>query len=127
MREAIKKHRVDIIIIAAILLLAVLVLSLTLIFRREGGSVEVRINGELYGTYPLSVDRTVEFKNSEGRVTNTLVIEGGTAYLSFADCPDKTCVNTGKIKYVGQRITCLPNRLTVQVVGESDGGVDFVS
>ena len=50
------------------------------------------------------------------------------AYMSYSSCPDHLCENTGRIKYVGETIVCLPNKVTVMVIGEDDGsGVDFVS
>lgn len=123
MREQIKKHRLDIIIIAAILLVATVALTLTLALRERGDAVRVTVGGVTVGEYPLSVDATYTLNGG----TNILVIEGGVAYLSYADCPDKTCVNTGKIKYVGQSIICLPNKITVAVIGDDDGGVDLIS
>ena len=131
MAEALKKHKKDIIIIAAILLVSVIALTLTLALRRGGDSVRVTIDGAVVGEYPLAINATYEFKRTNENgvevVTNTLVIEDGVAYLSYADCPDKTCVKTGKIKYIGQSIVCLPNKLAVSVIGEGDGGVDLVS
>ena len=59
--------------------------------------------------------------------SNILVIEGGQAWLSEANCPDLLCVHQGKIRYTGQSIICLPNRLTVTVEGGEDDGVDFVT
>lgn len=123
MREQIKKHRLDIIIIAAILLVATVALVLTLALRERGDAVRVTVGGVTVGEYPLSVDATYTLNGG----TNILVIDGGVAYLSYADCPDKTCVNTGKIKYVGQSIVCLPNKITVAVIGDDDGGVDLIS
>ena len=60
--------------------------------------------------------------------SNILTIENGTARMSDSSCPDHICENKGKIKYVGQTIVCLPNKLTVTVTGEAeDDGVDFYS
>lgn len=123
MPEALKKHKLDIIIIAAILLVATVTLTLTLALRERGDAVRVTVGGVTVGEYPLSVDATYTLNGG----TNILVIEGGTAYLSYADCPDGTCVSTGRIKYVGQSIICLPNKITVAVIGDDGGGVDLVS
>ena len=48
---------------------------------------------------------------------NLLVIEGGEAWLSEADCPNGLCVKTGKIRYAGQSIVCLPHKLAVRILG----------
>ena len=107
-------------VLLAIVLAVLLVLTLT---KEKGAYVEVTKDGTLIATYPLDIPREVSLNNG----TNILVIEGGVAYLSYANCPDHTCVNTGKISYNGQSIVCLPNRITVKVVSSAGGGVDFVS
>ena len=117
-----KSLRFDIIIIALLLVISALFLLLTLVRRTDGSMVDVEIRGEVVAKYNLA--QNGEYSLNGG--TNILVIENGEAYLSYADCPDHTCVRTGKIKYVGQSIVCLPNKVTVTVRGNSEG-VDFVS
>ena len=119
----IRKYRLDIIVIAALLLLSLLVLTVVQLTRKDGAYAEVTLDGQTVAKYPLSVDGTYSLNNG----TNVLVIENGPAYMSYSDCPDHVCENTGRVKYVGQTIVCLPNRLTVTVVGTSDQSVDFVS
>lgn len=116
------KYRKDVIFISAVLLLAVTVLLIFTLTKKEGASVIVEIDGTVAGEYPLSVNG--EFVLNGG--TNVLTIENGTARISDSSCPDHICENKGKIKYVGQTIVCLPNKLTVTVSGVSDdSGVDF--
>ena len=127
-KETIKKHRVSIIVVASLLLLsltALLVFSLT---RVEGAdvptaAVEITVDGETVATYSLFDDGTYVLNGG----TNAIVIEGARVYMIHSDCPDHTCERTGKIKYVGQSIICLPNKLSVTIVGESEDAVDFVS
>jgi len=117
-----KSLRFDIVIIALLLIISLVFLGVNLLSRKGGATVEVEIDGEKVATYEL-------YKNGEyvlGGGTNILVIENGEAYLSFADCPDHTCVKTGKIRYVGQSIICLPNRVAITVRGDSPD-VDLVS
>ena len=115
--------RYDLILIGALLVVSLAVVLITTLTRREGGYVEIEKNGELIATYSLSVNG--EYSLNGG--TNILVIEGGVAYLKDANCPDKTCVKTGKIRYVNQSIICLPNEISITVRGGSDNGVDLVS
>lgn len=123
MIETVKKHKLDIIVIASLLFISAVFLLATTLSRRGGASVEVTVNGEVIGTYSLGTDAVYELN----RGTNILTVSSGVAYMSYSDCPDHTCENTGRVRYVGETIVCLPNRITVTVVGESDGGVDFVS
>ena len=47
--------------------------------------------------------------------------------MTEADCPDKICIDQGRVRYTGQCITCLPNKLTVTVEGGGEPEVDLVS
>lgn len=114
-----KRLRYDILLICVLLFVSLTAVGITLLTRGEGASVVVEINGEKAAEYSLASEG--EFALNGG--TNILVIKNGEAYLTYADCPDKVCVHTGKIKYVGQSIVCLPNRLSVTVIGDS--GVDL--
>ena len=118
-----KKYRLDMIVIAAILLLSVALLLVMTLTREEGATVVVEIDGKTVATYSLY--QNGEYSLNGG--TNVLVIEDGQAYLNYSNCPDHTCEKTGKIQYVGQTIVCLPNLLTITIKGEASGGVDFVS
>lgn len=107
-----------------ILSLVILVAAVTLVFaltRKAGDTVKVEIDGEEVARYSLTEDG--EYPIGEG---NVLVIEGGEAYMKDADCPDRTCVRTGKISHGGETIVCLPNRVAVTVIS-ADGGTDLVS
>ena len=122
-QSVIKKYRVDIIVIAAVLLASLAFLLVSDLLRTDGAYVEITLDGEHVGKHPLAVDGVYELNGG----TNTLTVKDGAAFMSYSNCPDHTCENTGKIKYVGQTIVCLPNRLTVTVIGTSDNSVDLVS
>ena len=116
--------RAEILFIAGLLLASLVLLLVLTLTRREGAVAEVELDGETVARYALDEDG--EYVLNGG--TNILVIEGGEAYLTYADCPDLVCVRTGRIRYVGESIVCLPNRLSVVIRGEdADGGVDLVS
>lgn len=118
------KYRLDIIVIAAILLASLALLLVMTLTKEEGSVVIVEIDGATVATY--SLDRDGEYSLNGG--TNVLVIENGKAYLNYSNCPDHTCEKTGKIQYVGQTIICLPNKVAITIKGDvAEGGVDFVS
>ncbi len=108
-----------------ILLAAVVTLSslLFFVFRtgETGDSVVVRVDGREEGEYPLGVD--AEYILNEG--TNRLEIKNGRARMREADCPDSICIKQGWVSRTGECITCLPNRVVVEVVKENDT-VDLV-
>ena len=108
------------------LILFFLLLSLVLILvvkcsQEVGGEVIVAVNGDEIGRYSLAVDGQYSLNNG----SNLLIIENGRAKMIDANCPDKLCIKEGWVKYTGQCITCLPNKLTVTVVG-GDSSVEIV-
>ena len=126
-KESIKsfalKHRIDIIVIASLLLLSLAVSIFVIFFRKEGTKVEVTVDGKVVAVYPLGVDG--KYKLNDG--SNVITVEDGKVYMSYADCPDHVCQRMGKKGFVGQSISCLPNRLSVKITGESDDAVDLES
>ncbi len=117
MRVADKKRRRlwDAVLISALLLLALVSVLVLVLTRDRGGVVEVIDDGVTVATYRL--DRDGEYSLGDG--TNILVIEDGAAFMKWASCPDGTCIGVGKIRYNGQSIVCLPNRICVIVKGGS--------
>ena len=113
----------DIILIASILVVAIAFFLIVELTKEEGAGVVVKVDGVEVAEYSLSKSGTYPLNGG----TNILTVKGGVAYMTYSECPDHTCENTGKIKYVGEQIVCLPNKLTVKIVGSSDGSVDFVS
>ena len=97
------------------LLAALVCCGLWLGFRKDGGAVVVEQDGRETARYALSEDRIVRIEGERG--FNLLVIQGGEAWLSEADCPTQLCVKTGKIRFAGQSIVCLPHRLAVRILG----------
>ena len=121
--DRIKKYRLDIIVIAAILLVSLIFLGILTFTKKDGTFVVVEIDGIAVAKYPLDIDGVFTLNNG----SNVLVIEDGAAYLNYSNCPDHVCENMGKIRFVGETIVCLPNRVTVTVVGDTEDGVDLIS
>lgn len=114
-RKKIAPTRGDIGLIVGCLLAALICCGLWLGLRRDGAAVIVEQDGKETARYALDENRTVRIEGQGGY--NLLVIEGGETWLSEADCPNLLCVKTGKIRYAGQSIVCLPHRLAVRIVG----------
>lgn len=112
----------EILLVVMLLAIAGSILLIKDCNKEVGGYVEVTINGVKVNTYPLDVDATYTLNNG----TNILVIEDGYAFMKEANCPDYLCIKQGKIKYNGQSITCLPNKINVKVVA-ANSGVDIIS
>ena len=114
-RKRIAPTRGDIGLIVGCLLAALICCGLWLGLRRDGAAVVVEQDGKETARYALDENRTVRIKGQGGY--NLLVIEGGEAWLLEADCPNLLCVKTGKIRYAGQSIVCLPHKVAVRIMG----------
>ena len=96
-------------------------------FRQDTGAVvEITVDGELYGTYDLDENQTVDIVISETKA-NTLVIQNGMADMTEASCPDKLCVHQRAISRTGETIVCLPNKVVAEVKGGSPADLDAVT
>lgn len=120
MREGISgKAKNDIILIAALVILALVAGAALLLFKPEGDTVSVSVDGEAIAEYPLSEDREVEIESEGGY--NILIIEDGKARVESANCPDGICSAHRPIARDGESIICLPNKVVVEVhAAESD-------
>ena len=108
----------DILLAGGIVLVAlVMLLVMHVTGETKGDQVQITVNGEIYGTYPLEKDQTIEV--TEGEFHNVIRIEDGQAFMEEADCPDGYCKRQGTISRVNETIVCLPHKLVAEV--ESDG------
>ena len=118
-----RKFRNDLIFTATLLVIASVVGLAFFFLRGEGNTVNVTVDGELFGTYSLSEDVEVEIRTGEnGENVNRLVIRDGKASVTHASCPDGICAAHRPISRNGESIVCLPHRVavTVHTVDEAD-------
>ena len=117
----------DIVLIAVLLVAAVLAAVCMRIWQmnntKDTAKVVVTIDGQVYGSYPLSEDRTERIELPDGSY-NILTISGGYADVTEASCPDQICVKHNHIRYSGESIVCLPNKVVVTVEGGEDNDID---
>lgn len=85
---------------------------------QSGNYAEILADNTVIKRVDLSQDSEFSLEGYEGV---TFSVKDGAISFVSSDCPDKICVRTGYIKNRGQSAVCLPNRLTVRIVGsESD-------
>ena len=111
--EFLKKHFADICLIGIFLIIGFGLLFYILGQKQHGNQVLVQVNGECIQTFWQEEDVTYTIKSQYGE--NILRISNGKVWLLDADCPDKICVNTGKIQYPEQSIICLPHKVVVEI------------
>lgn len=110
------KIKFDILLVCVLLAVGGVIFLFAFLSGQGGDSVQVKVDGRVTAVYPLAENRTVTINGIGGE--NVLVIENGEAYISEADCPDKLCVNQGKISMNGQSVICLPHKTVIEITGE---------
>lgn len=80
---------------------------------------EIIINGNVCERVRLDKDNIFSLPEKPNIVFQ--VHDGGIRF-SESDCPDKICVNTGFISIAGQTAVCLPNKISIRIIGS--GGID---
>jgi len=107
--------RLDIVLLAVLLLCAVAAAVYTFAERPAGERVEIYIEGELVGSYPLDEEKHLEYDCGV-----TVHILSGLIAITESDCPDQLCVHMGYISKAGERIVCAPNKFVVVIRGEAE-------
>ena len=119
------RRRHDILFIAVLLFLCAAAALGLYVFREDGDTVTVSIDGQLYAEYPLTEDRVVELISDGG--FNRLVIENGYAYVEEASCPDGICSSHSPIGHNGESIICLPNKVVIEIHRREQNQPDIIS
>lgn len=82
----------------------------------------ITVDGELFQMVDLNGKEIeqVEIRTEFGY--NLLEVHNGGIHMVEADCPDDLCLLMGHKDTVGETIVCLPNRVLVEIVGDSGDG-----
>lgn len=110
------KNRIWIIIFsAAVLVCAVMWLYIS----NNGGTakiVGIYQNGNLVERIDLNsvtAEREITLSGEYGK--NVILLSHGSIEMKSADCPDKICVNHGKLTSSASPIVCLPNKIVIKL------------
>ena len=138
MKEYIRKA--DIILFVVLVAVGIAASAALSMSHADAGSeakVVIKSGGELFATYPLSKDTTLEvpapsgvkYSDPKGRPLspddestqytyyNIVEIKDGEVSVTGASCKNQVCVRHGAISRAGESIVCLPNRLVVTIEG----------
>ena len=91
----------------------------------HGGALTVVISVDGSETQRLPLGEDTRIIETDGAVLTVQMDDTGV-WVAESDCPTQDCVHTGKITRGGQSIVCLPGRVSIQLVGGGDDGIDAV-
>ena len=114
----------DIALILAVLAVGATILLVTHNDREQGAYVVVMVQNKEIARYSMTNNGVYDIYDNNGN-TNKIEIRDGRVRMLEASCPNHLCIRQGWIRFEGQSIVCLPNKVTVTVRGASDG-FDFV-
>jgi len=117
-------NKKDALIILAILLTAAGIWAFYSITNTDESGIygEIYWDGVLVKAVPL--DKNTSFSISQVPAVEFEVYNNTIAFIS-SDCPDKVCINSGRLSRSGDFAACLPNKLTLWVKSRETGGSDI--
>ena len=90
----------------------------------SGATAVIHIDGEVFETIELEkVEESYELVLPCSPEA-TLYIEKGCVSFKEADCPDKLCVSTGKLRHKGDTAACLPAKVVVTIENGEESEID---
>lgn len=119
----------DIILIGVILILALAAyagMNFLQGTNTHNAEAVVLIDGVEYGRFPLNADVIERIELPDGGY-NVLEIKEGKADVTEASCPDGICVSHRAVSKQNQSITCLPNKLVVEIQNGATSDVDAIT
>ena len=114
----------DLILIIFLTLTSVVMLIGISLFSKKGATVVVSVDGKEVASFPLDEDTVFNIGGYHGG-ENILEVKDGKAHLTDASCPDKLCVSMGYINKSGQSIICLPNKVVIEIKGNTKDNNNF--
>jgi hypothetical protein len=101
------------VILLALLLVAYLFNSLW--HNEQAAKLQIRLSNKIYATYSLDQNRTIDIQGPIG--LTRIVIADGKARFASSPCPNQYCVHQGWLNHKGHAAICLPNQVSLELLG----------
>ena len=96
-------------------LVLVVYLFKTLWHAEHAAKLQIRQGEQVFATLSLNQDRVVEITGPLG--TSTIEIKQGKVRFVSSPCANQYCVHQGWLHRGGQAAICLPNRVSLELLG----------
>lgn len=97
--------------------LAVLYLFQILWTNEHAAKVQIRLGDKIYATYSLNQQRDIHVHGKLGDAV--ISIAQGKVRFAKSPCTTQYCVHQGWLARVGQVAICIPNQISLELVGEA--------
>lgn len=98
-------------------LLLVIFLFKTLWHTEVATKLQVRQGTQIYATYSLNQSREFSVRGPLG--ATKIAIDNGRVRFVSSPCQNQYCVHQGWLKRGGQVAICLPNQISIELVGQT--------
>ncbi len=98
-------------------ILVILYLFHTLWSNEQAAKVQIRLGDTVYATYSLNQQRDIPVHGTMG--TAVIHIAQGKARFAKSPCRNQYCVHQGWLTRAGQAAICLPNQISLELIGDS--------
>ena len=107
--------------IGTVIIAIIIIICLAWIFLQNkvtvsGNIAEIRVDNEVVQTLDLSKNTKITV-NGKNHITLIVIVDNNSVYVESSECPDKICVNKGRISKEYETIVCLPARTIIEVKG----------
>jgi hypothetical protein len=77
--------------------------------------LKIRQGDKVIGTYDLNQARELHIQGALGE--SIIAISNGQARFKQSPCPNQYCVHQGWLSHAAQVVICLPNQISLQLMG----------
>lgn len=88
----------------------------TLWSHQQATKMQIRLGDKIYATYDLNLQRTIHVHGPIGDAV--IHISQGKARFAKSPCHNQYCVHQGWLTHTGQVAICLPNQISLELIGE---------
>lgn len=106
-------------VLVIIIAFAIVLSVFTTLWRNDGYGAEavVLIDGQRWARLNLFQNQDIKVPGQLG--VSLLQVRDGQVRFMDSPCSNKICIHTGWIRQGGETATCLPNRVSLQVLGSN--------
>lgn len=120
----------DIILIGIYLVMSIILIVYIFNYQnsiKDNMSVQIKLDGEVIQqeSLPQKERKIIPIRSKYGE--NFIVIHDNDVAILEADCPNQICIKDGTINKPGQILVCLPNHLTVEILGQRTDDIDIIN
>jgi len=94
----------------------VIYLFQTLWSHQQATKVQIRLGDKVYATYSLNLQQTIHVHGPIGDAE--IHIAQGKVRFAKSPCHNQYCVHQGWLTHAGQAAICLPNQISLELIGE---------